>query len=321
MHTTNNWKWITILLPFLWTFTNCESILPLHHNCGGTFSLKEETVILEFKSSDVSKIVRYCSLTLNIPSGYEVSGKFHKINLNSDSKVNCNLIDLLCITKKYVDAFQNCVNYFQFNRKRYCEKNNNTKEFNFKGTSVQLGVWVSNHTFQPYLKLHLKLITIKKSSLSKVVETVILLVAILALYALQACFKLKYFETERAYQSSNPQSAQIIHTRSSVSSVPVIPFNTQSNDLYLSPTYLTAAADERLHYPYHYYRMLESFYSRHNNHFNSNPVTIDPPVISEISSEERPAEDTQDLPPNYDRAIIDSLNDPPSYESVHDQRH
>ena len=315
MHTINNWKWITILLPFLWTFTNCESILPLHHNCGGTFSLKEETVILEFKSSDVSKIVRYCSLTLNIPSGYEVLGKFHKINLNSDSKVNRNLIHLLCITKKYVDAFQNCVNYFQFNRKRYCEKNNNTTKFNFKGTSVQLGVWVSNHTFQPYLKLHLKLITTKTSSLSKVAQIILFFVVLLALYALQACPKL-YFETERAYQSSNRQSAQIIHTRSTVSTVPVMPFNTQSNDLYLSPTYLTAAADERLHYPFNYYRMLESFYSRHNNHFNSNPVTIDPPVISEISSEERPAENTQDLPPNYDRAIIDSLIDPPSYGSV-----
>ena len=92
MHTINNWKWITILIPFLWTFTNCESILPLHHNCGGTFSLKEETVILEFKSSDVSKIGQYCSLTLNIPSGYEASGNFDKINLNSYSKVNWNCL-------------------------------------------------------------------------------------------------------------------------------------------------------------------------------------------------------------------------------------
>ena len=106
MHTINNWKWITILLPFLWTFTNCESILPLHHNCGGTFSLKEETVILEFKSSDVTKIVRYCSLILNIPSGYEVLGKFHKINLNSDSKVNRNFIGLLCITKNILMLFR-----------------------------------------------------------------------------------------------------------------------------------------------------------------------------------------------------------------------
>ena len=40
---------------------------------------------MEFKSSDVSKIVRYCRLTVKIPSGYEASGNFDKINLNSYS--------------------------------------------------------------------------------------------------------------------------------------------------------------------------------------------------------------------------------------------
>ena len=164
----------------------------------------------------------------------------------------------------------------------------------------------------------MKLTNIKKPSLTKVAKVVISVVVFSVLASCKACIKLNddIERTERALQSLNRQSAQIIHSRSTVSTVPVIPFNTQSNDLYLSPTYLTAAADERLHYPYHYYRMLESFYGRHNNHFNSNSVTIDPPVISEISSVEIPAEDTQDLPPNYDRVIIDSTNDPPSYESV-----
>ena len=90
MHTTNYQKWITILTPFLWTFISCESILPipLHDNCGGTIKLKSDS-ILEFKSSEITKSVRYCGLTVKIPSGYkyscmETSDVHHKIPLYPD---------------------------------------------------------------------------------------------------------------------------------------------------------------------------------------------------------------------------------------------
>ena len=89
MHTTNYWKCITILMPFLWTIINCESILPLHHNCGGTFLLKEDSIFLKYKSSDVvSKIEQNCNLIVKIPSGFELLGNFDKIDLNSNSKVS-----------------------------------------------------------------------------------------------------------------------------------------------------------------------------------------------------------------------------------------
>ena len=251
------------------------------------------------------------------------------------------------LTEKCIDAFQDCANYFQLNSKRYCKKDlNNTTKFTVKETSVRLGVKVSNSSFQPHFKLRLKLIAIKHSSTPEeplpIIIPIILVFAVMTLSCLATCLKLTCRHLGKLQLSSNDQPAQIIQSGSTVSTVPVRPFNIQPYTLP-STSLFFASGDT-----YHFQASGRSYNDQLNYHFNSTSVTIDRATMNITSEERSPeisldmppfhdqdtatienlidppthersrptAEVTLDLPPNYDQAIIESLNELPSYESV-----
>ena len=173
--------------------------------------------------------------------------------------------------------FQQCVNYFELNKKRCCEKNYTPLRFSVEDSSARLGVSISNKNSKQYLKLSLKLITSKKPS-SKPGPLVILVFCFIVLVCIICAFaKSGNLSDPSVETSSSRQPEHTVLSRSpsiqiqnieSASTVPETPFH---------PPESSGNIQTR------------------SGHF---------------------AENTPDLPPNYDQAIAEPLNYPPSYELV-----